>query len=143
MANDNDKKENGIKRLMKRCAEVWKILLGVVVVFGLIGSFYGLDAVIATEKDLDIYKKEVTSEMNNLEESFLASFRQFQQQQQLDWWNQRYREYLDRETDFKYRLKKDPNNPDLKSQYEHWRNKRVEAQKEIDKLTKPPTPPGG
>jgi len=138
MANDNDKKENGLKRLMKRCAEVWKILLGVVVVFGLIGSFYGLDAVIATEKDLEIHKKEFVSEINHLEESFLASFKQFQQQQQLEWWNQRYREYLDRETDFKYQLKKDPNNQDLKNQYELWRNKRIEAQKKISELTKPP-----
>lgn len=138
MANDNDKKENGVKRLMKKCAEVWKILVGVAVVVGLITAFYGLDAVVATEKDLDIYKKEVNSEINDLEESFLASFKQFQQQQNLSWWNQRYREALDWEIAFKYKLKKDPNNQDLKDQYERWKAKRIEAQKEIDKLTKPP-----
>jgi hypothetical protein len=135
---------------MNRCAELWKVLLGVVVVVGLIGSFYGLDAVVATEKDLDIYKKDVTAEIDHLKDDILASFKQFQTQQEqmlknqnLQFWNQKYREYLDKETDFKYQLKKDPNNQDLKGQYEFWKNKRIEAQKEIDKLTKPPVPPGG
>jgi hypothetical protein len=150
MANDNDKKENGVKRLMKKCAEVWKILIGVGVVVGLIGAFYGLDSVIATEKDLDIYKKDVNAEITHLKDDILASFKQFQTQQEqmlknqnLQFWNQKYREYLDKETDFKYRLKKDPNNQDLKGQYEFWKAKRIEAQREIDKLTKPPASPGG
>jgi len=150
MPNNNDKKENGVKRLMNRCAELWKVLLGVVVVIGLIGSFYGLDAVIATEKDLDIYKKDVNDEITHLKDDILASFKQFQSQQEqmlknqnLQFWNQKYREYLDRETDFKFRLQRDPNNQSLKNQYEFWKNKRIEAQKEIDKLTKPPVPPGG
>jgi len=143
MPNNNDKKENGVKRFMKRCAEVWKILVGVGVVFALVAGFYGLDAVIATEKDLDIYKKDVRAEIANLEMEILASLKQFQQQNNLDYWTQKYRDYLDQETDFKYRLKKDPNNQDLKDQYEYWKNKRIEAQKEIDKLTKPQPPPGG
>lgn len=150
MANDNDKKENGFKKLMKRCAEVWKVLIGVGVVIALIAGFYGLDAVIATEKDLDLHKRDVNAELTTLKDDILASFQQLQTQQQrmlknqeLQFWTQKYQEYLDKETDFKYRLKKNPNNQDLKDQYNLWRNKRIEAQKKINQLTAPPQPPTG
>lgn len=147
---NNNKKVCLIDNVRKKCVDLWKLLVGVGVIIGLIAGFYGLDAVIATEKDLEIYKNDIDIELTTLKEDILASFQQLQQQQkqmlknqQLQFWTQKYQEYLDKETDFKYRLKKDPNNQDLKDQYNLWRNKRIEAQRKINELTSSQPPTGG
>jgi len=140
---NNNKKVCLIDNVKKKCVELWKLIVGIGVIIGLIAGFYGLDAVVATEKDLDIHKKDIIGKLENLETEVISSLQQFQKQQDLQFWNQRYQEYLDRETDFRYKLKRDPNNQDLKAQYEYWKQKRIEAQKKIDELTKPTPPTGG
>jgi hypothetical protein len=142
MANNNDKKDNGFKRFVNRCTAVWKIILGVAVVVGLIGAFYGLDSVIATEKDLDIYKKDTNAEFEKLRGEVLATFQEIQKNQQqmlknqqIQFWSQKYQEYLDKEMEFKYKWRANPNNQDLKKQYEMWKSKREGAQKKLQELT--------
>ena len=142
MTNDNNKKASFIDGIKKKCVELWKVLAGVGVVIALIAGFYGLDAVVATEKDLDIYKNEVNAEFVQLKADVLATFQEIQKNQQemlknqqIQFLTQKYQEYLDKEMEFKYKLRQKPNDQDLKDQYNMWKSKREGAQKKLRELT--------